>query len=366
MMDTVSNRRSAVIYMVVWLFFGIALGGVIALASDTPLANAMLFSIPMNVVYAFVAGYSAYYLCRAYPLGARRPGAITAVLTVAAVVSGGLWLLVGHLWNAVTVLPGVSWSGIVITPQLSALIFGLGILLYGFAAAVHYLVIEFVRARSAERRELESMLMAQEAELRMLRTQIDPHFLFNSLNSISALTSVDAQAARRMTLELASFFRHSLGLEAHKKVALGEELVLIRHFLAIEQVRFGERLQVDMAVTDAARACLVPPMIIQPLVENAVKHGICNLPEGGSIRISARRAGSILHIRVDNPVDEDLPTGLERSAGHSGAGAGIGLANVRQRLAGAYKHDASIRWGRHENNFSVEIAMPAQTTDDGE
>jgi LytS/YehU family sensor histidine kinase len=227
---------------------------------------------------------------------------------------------------------------------------------------VHYLVIEFVRARSAERRELESMLMAQEAELRMLRTQIDPHFLFNSLNSISALTSVDAKAARRMTLELASFFRQSLGLEAHKKVTLGEELVLIRHFLAIEQVRFGARLQVEQEVTDDASACLVPPMIIQPLVENAVKHGICNLPEGGLVRISARRAGSILHIRVDNPVDADLPQ--QPASNHQGAG--IGLANVRQRLAGAYKHDASIRWGRHENNFNVDIAMPAHTTDDGE
>lgn len=360
MMETVSNRRSAVIYMVVWLFFGIAFGGVISLASGTPLANAMLFAIPMNVVYAFVAGYSAYYLCRAYPLGARRPGAITAVLTVAAVVSGVLWLLVGHLWNAVTVLPGVPWAGMVITPQLSALIIGLGILLYGFAAAVHYLVIEFVRARGAERRELESMLMAQEAELRMLRTQIDPHFLFNSLNSISALTSVDAKAARRMTLELASFFRHSLGMEAHKMVTLAEELVLIRHFLAIEQVRFGARLQVEQEVAAAAAACLVPPMIIQPLVENAVKHGICNLPEGGLIRISAQRAGSILHIRVDNPVDAD-----QRGAA-PGSGAGIGLANVRQRLAGAYKHDASIRWGRCDNNFYVEIALPAQATDDRE
>jgi LytS/YehU family sensor histidine kinase len=144
----------------------------------------------------------------------------------------------------VPVCLGVAWSGIVIAPQLSILIVVLGVLLYGFAVALHYLVIEFVRAKSAEQRELESLLMAQEAELRMLRTQIDPHFLFNSLNSISALTSQDAKAARRMTLELASFFRQSLGMEAHKKVTLGEEMVLIRHFLAIEQVRFGERLQV--------------------------------------------------------------------------------------------------------------------------
>jgi len=360
MQETSSGRRGAAIYMVVWLFIGIALGGVISLSSDTPMANAMLFAIPINLVYAFAAGYSAYYLCRAYPLGSRRPGAIALVLTVAAVVSGFLWLMAGRFWNGVCQLLDVSWSGIVFTPHLSALIVGLGILLYGFAAAVHYLVIEFVRAKNAEQRELESLLMAQEAELRMLRTQIDPHFLFNSLNSISALTSQDPKAARRMTLELASFFRQSLGMEALRKVTLGEEMVLIRHFLGIEQVRFGQRLLVEESLEDAALACLVPPMIIQPLVENAVKHGICNMPEGGTVRVGARRAGSVLYIRVDNPVDADTPPQA------SGNGSGIGLTNVRQRLAGAYKHEASIHWGFNENGFGVEIAMPAQTTEDGE
>ncbi|MYM33237.1 GHKL domain-containing protein [Duganella sp. FT94W] len=359
MLELSSTRRGLIVYLLVWLFLGVALGGVIWLASDTPLANAMLFSIPVNLEYAFATGYSAFYLCRAYPLGSRRPGQIALVLTVAALASGFLWLIIGNLWNALCLVPVVEWSGIVITPQLSVLIVVLGVLLYGFAAALHYLVIEFVRAKNAEQRELESLLMAQEAELRMLRTQIDPHFLFNSLNSISALTSQDPKAARRMTLELASFFRQSLGMEAHKKVTLGEEMVLIRHFLAIEQVRFGERLLVEEDIGEDAARCMVPPMIIQPLVENAVKHGICNMPEGGTVRISARRAGSILQISVSNPVDEDMAS--IRSEGH-----GIGLTNVRQRLAGAYKHEAGIHWGRKEKSFGVDITIPAQTSERGE
>jgi sensor histidine kinase YesM len=359
MLELSPSRRGLVLYLMAWLFLGCALGGVIWLASDTPLANAMLFSIPVNLVYAFAAGYSAHYLCRAYPLGSRSVGPIALMLLVAALVSGFLWLIIGNLWNGLCLLLGAAWSGIVITPHLSVLIVVLGVLLYGFAAALNYLVIEFVRAKNAEQRELESMLMAQEAELRMLRTQIDPHFLFNSLNSISALTSQDPKAARRMTLELASFFRQSLGMEAHKKVTLGEEMVLIRHFLAIEQVRFGERLQIAEDIGEDAAACLVPPMIIQPLVENAVKHGICNMPEGGTVRISARRAGSILQISVSNPVDEDVST--VRSEGH-----GIGLSNVRQRLSGAYKHEAGIHWGRQENSFGVDITMPAQTSEQGE
>jgi LytS/YehU family sensor histidine kinase len=359
MLEISSSRRGLAIYLLVWLFLGCALAGVIRVASDTPLVNALLFAIPLNVLYAFAAGYSAYYVCRAYPLGGPRPGQLALVLTVAGVVSGFLWLSIANLWNGLCLLLGATWSGIVITSQLSVLMVVLGVLLYGFAAALHYLVIEFVRAKNAEQRELESLLMAQEAELRMLRTQIDPHFLFNSLNSISALTSQDPKAARRMTLELASFFRQSLGMEAHKKVTLGEEMILIRHFLAIEQVRFGERLQVVEVMGEGAAECLVPPMIIQPLVENAVKHGICNMPEGGTVRITARRAGSILQISVTNPVDEDMSS--IRSEGH-----GIGLTNVRQRLAGAYKHEAGIHWGRQDNSFGVDITMPAQPSEQGE
>jgi two-component system sensor histidine kinase AlgZ len=348
------NRRGSQIYLLVWLLLGIALGSVMVLAQVAPLANAMLFAVPMHLLYAYAAGYSAHYLCRAYPLGGRSAGAIVLVLLVAALVSGLLWLVAGQLWNSACLALGVHWAGLALGPHLSSLVVGLGVLLYGLAAALHYLVIEFVRAKQAEQRELESLLMAQEAELRMLRTQIDPHFLFNSLNSISALTSQDAKAARRMTLELASFFRQSLGMEAHKKVTLAEELKLIRHFLAIEQVRFGERLQIDEQVEATALDCLVPPMLIQPLVENAVKHGICNLPEGGVIRLTARRAGSVLQIRVDNPVDPDAAA--LRSEGH-----GIGLSNVRQRLAGAYKHEASIHWVQQALCFSVELMLPAQT-----
>ena len=359
MQEISSTRRGTVIYLLVWLFLGCALGGVISASSDAPVANSMLFAIPLNLVYAFAAGYSAYYLCRAYPLDGRKARSIALVFSVASIVSGFLWLALGHLWNSLCLMLEATWAGIEFTSHLSALIVGMGILLYGFAAALHYLVIEFVRAKNAEQRELQSLLMAQEAELRMLRTQIDPHFLFNSLNSISALTSQDPKAARRMTLELASFFRQSLGMEAHKKVTLDEEMVLIRHFLAIEQVRFGERLQVQEEIEEGAARCLVPPMIIQPLVENAVKHGICNLPDGGTIRVVARRNGSVLHIRVDNPVDEDMASA--RSEGH-----GIGLANVRQRLSGAYKHEASIHWGRQKNSFGVEITMPAQIPESGD
>jgi LytS/YehU family sensor histidine kinase len=232
-------------------------------------------------------------------------------------------------------------------------VFGLGVILYGLCAVANYLAVEVGRARELETGALEARLMAQEAELRMLRTQVDPHFLFNSLNSISALTSFDPAAAREMTVQLAEFFRHTLGLEAHGRITLSSELELVRHFLAIEQVRFGERLAAEEDVGEEALACLLPPLILQPLVENAVKHGIGQRTERGAVRLAAARSGSLLRISVENDVGDDL---------HSPrAGTGVGLANVRQRLAAAYGHEAALHVSSDERTFRVDLVLPAQT-----
>jgi LytS/YehU family sensor histidine kinase len=230
--------------------------------------------------------------------------------------------------------------------------FGLGVVLYGLCVVANYLAIEVDRARQLETRELRMQLMAQEAELRMLRTQVDPHFLFNSLNSISALTSVDPPLARDMTVQLAEFFRHTLSLEAQRSVTLDAELKLVRHFVAIEQVRFGPRLAFEQEIGEGALACLLPPMLLQPLVENAIKHGIGRMLEPGLVRVAATRAGSILRISVENHVDAELP---------ATPGNGIGLANVRQRLIAAYAHEASANWSRSGRTFRVDIALPAHT-----
>ena len=347
MQGSFAASRSIALYLLVWLMLGAVVAALLVSASGAGWTDGLLFAIPATLVYGFAAGFSSYYLCRAYPLSDKRFYSVLPVFAVSAGVSAWLWTLLCVLWNGL-----LQEAGIALTAPLRGTIFGLGVMLYGLTSFAHYLAIEFQRARAAERRELESKLAAQEAELRMLRTQIDPHFLFNSLNSISALTSLNPAAAREMTLQLADFFRHTLGLEAHRKVTLADEAKLVTHFLAIEKVRFGARLTVEQAIADDARACLLPPMILQPLVENAVKHGIGNLAAGGMIRISAERQGSILLVRVDNDVDNEVP------AARSG---GIGLANVRQRLAAMYGHEASVNWTHEDQLFRVALKLPAET-----
>ncbi|QYF93505.1 histidine kinase [Massilia sp. PAMC28688] len=344
-----STQRGAALYLVAWTMIGVLFTGLTISATGAAWGPALGVVMPVTLVYGCAAGFSSYYLCRAYPLASKSTGAIMTVFGFAAAIVGALWLLLCVAWNSLWPQAGITPGG-----AMNYSVFGLGVIIYWLLAVAHYLAIEFDKARAAERRELQSQLTAQEAQLRMLRTQIDPHFLFNSLNSISALTSISPVRARDMTLQLADFFRHTLGLEAHRKVTLDAEVRLLTHFVAIEKVRFGARLTFSSDIDDDAGACLLPPMILQPLVENAVKHGIGSLPEGGTVRVRAHRAGSILHITVDNDVDADMARQ---------PGKGIGLVNVRERLATLYGHQASVHWERGGNNFRVALALPAETTE---
>lgn len=354
------GRFGLALLIPVWSLVAIVLALLTRFACDTGWSNGALFAMPPMLLYAFACSFSTYYMCRAWPLTQRRGIVTTAVLLSAAVLAGAGWTALAALWNWLLITFELPWAGVAAARPALALMFVSDVILFGLAAVGHYLAIELARVRASEQRAMAARLMAQDAQLRMLRAQIDPHFLFNSLNSISALTSLDPAAARAMTIKLADFFRHTLCMEAECKTTLAAELALTLDFLAIEQVRFGERLRIEHAVSPAASSCLLLPMILQPLVENAVKHGIANSTEGGVVRIEAQRVGSRLRLSVENQLDIDA--GHER-AGNRPPGRGMGLANVRERLATAYGEQASLHWGLHAQGFRVELTMPAETDD---
>jgi len=351
------GRRTGALYLAAWLMLGLLLAGLLTATIEAGFGASLLFALPPILVYACICGFSAYYLCRAFPLARGPLPAVLGVFVVSAASASLLWCIAGSAWAALCALLAPQAQLVTMSRPLTATMFGVGMLLYGMAGAAHYLVMEFERARLLERRELEARLLAQDAELRMLRTQIDPHFLFNSLNSISALTAIDGGAARAMTLQLADFFRHTLGLEAHRKVMLADEVELVRRFLAIEAVRFGPRLRFEEHIGADAARCLLPPMILQPLVENAVKHGIGQLLEGGVVRLWAGQLGSQLHVKIDNDVD------LEAAAMSASNANGVGLTNVRQRLATAYGNQASAHWTHEPGRFRVALVLPLEAGD---
>jgi len=312
---------------------------------------------PACVVYAFVC-LSPWYVVRMLPLGTAGVPRILLTNFSAAIAGSILWVSIARAMAvALTrVAPGLRPD--LLAPSIdqrfrqhTPLLFGMGVLLYLLSAGVHYIMASAEESREALEREMQALVVARDSELKALKAQINPHFLFNSLNSISALTGVDAGRAREMCVRLSDFLRSSLRMGEREAVPLREELALAHSYLGVEQVRFGERLRVEEQIESGCEACLVPPLLLQPLVENAVKHGIASLVEGGTIRLGARLQETALLISVENPFDPE---------GAAGRKNGMGLQIVRRRLLARYGDRADMIAESGENRYRVQIVLPRE------
>ncbi len=217
-----------------------------------------------------------------------------------------------------------------------------------------YFGIKYYEALQEQRESmLRASALAQEAQVKMLRYQLNPHFLFNTLNAISTLI-LDGQArtANQAVGRLSDFLRFTLDQDPMKKITLRQELDALNMYLGIEQLRFGDRLKLEYAVDDTATQALVPSMVLQPLVENALKYAVAPREEGGRLRIEAREAAGRLHLAVqdDGP---GLPVGVEL-----GAGRGVGFRNTRERLAVLYGDQQKIAVRFCRPGLRLEITLP--------
>lgn len=331
------------LYLLAWVPLAALLARLLTAGGELSWTEAATIVVPLSAVYAFVC-LSAFYLCRFVPI---QPVGIPRLLVAngaAAALSSGLWVLSGR---ALTTALGLEAK----YERHTLTLFGMGVLLYLLAAALHYILLAMEASRQARAREAEARVLAREAELKALKAQVNPHFLFNSLHSIAALTGADPARAREMCVLLSDFLRGSLGLGERESVPFGEELALVNRFLAIEQVRFGARLRVEQRVEEDTKECPVPPLLLQPLVENAVRHGIATLVEGGAILIEARRAQGSLLIALENTFDENAS---------ARRGNGLGLANVRKRLDVRYGNAARLDVRVTGDRYRVELLVPGE------
>jgi two-component system, LytTR family, sensor kinase len=282
-------------------------------------AAAFLVSIPVSIAYACV-NYTAFYLV--YPtdsllqemaqMQAKHQMSPLAIITE----SASSWYFFIASWGVLYVA-------------------------LSYAAKVGH----------AERSAAAYRSQAQAAQLRALRYQINPHFLFNTLNSLSTLVLRQrTQEAERMIMNLATFFRTSLTNDPAADVLLSDEIRLQRLYLDIEQVRFPKRLSVTVDVPEQLENAQVPGLILQPLVENAIKHGVARSSGPGTVTIRARASNGSLHLTVED--DADGAIDLSRRDG-------VGLSNVRQRLTARFDGAASCSYGpRDGGGFRVDLTMP--------
>jgi LytS/YehU family sensor histidine kinase len=294
---------------------------------------------------------AAWYPCLATPLERSSVPRFLVTHGLGAIVASGLWIAAARL--LARMLAGFEGFSR-ITSQLSKdypLLFGTGVLLYLLAVGFHYVLLAVEASRQAEARVMQAGLLAREAELRALKAQVNPHFLFNSLNSISALTASDPNKAREMCILLGDFLRRTLGLGEKLAIPLSEEMSLIHAFLAVEKIRYGERLRMEESIDPAALDAEVPPLLLQPLVENAIVHGVANLIEGGWIRLTVQRRNGVLNVEIENQFDPEAPRRRRN---------GVGLENVRQRLEARFAGHATFVAAANDDRFRVSITLPVQ------
>ena len=217
--------------------------------------------------------------------------------------------------------------------------------------SMFYFVYHFFdnyRREEIKNLRLESSM--QEIELNSLKAQLNPHFMFNSMNSIRALVDEDPDLAKTAITQLSTILRNSLMIGKRKTIPLSEELNVVRSYLALESIRYEERLQVEIKVDENAEQCEVPPLMLQTLVENAIKHGISKLTKGGKILLLANKKADKLHVHIENTGELEYRKDKKSS--------GIGLANTKKRLELLYGNDANFKIFGSNGIVTTEISIP--------
>lgn len=226
----------------------------------------------------------------------------------------------------------------------------IGFFFYALIVMLYYLVIYYGRLQEQKRLEAELQRNIVETRLNLIRNQINPHFLFNSLNSISALTLDDGEKAREMIRKLSEFLRFSLSRQPHDLIPLKEELEIVQQYIDLERVRFGDKMKITMNVDDALLHYKVPNLLLQPLFENIVKYGIQEAVEPVDIDLMIRQEGNHIFIILENSLEEDVIP-LKK-------GTGFGQKQLAERLGLIYKDKARCSFQNMIKKYRVELFLP--------
>ncbi len=329
--------------------------GALILRAIGGISNGLPLSFLVPVIISTITGYSISLLLSVVykNLIHRRPivtwSSTAAILTVAAALYAFIDAWVFLIQNPATETAfGTLFLGSLF----------LGIMLLGAWSALYYAINFFLRVEEQNDQLLQLEAQATRAQLAMLRYQLNPHFLFNTLNSISTLVLLrQTEPANAMLSRLSSFLRHTLVNEVHSRVTLAQEVETLHLYLDIEKMRFEERLRSHFDIDPAVRDALLPSLLLQPLVENAIKYAVTPQEEGADISVSAHLDGDKLRIIVS-----DTGPGKVGPTTNKPASTGVGLGNIQERLNQAYGESAIFETRSSPGEgFSVVIALPFET-----
>ena len=340
------SRRSIVIYSLVWIVVAVTQGVLYYYVFDFPLSVVIFDPLISSFLFGFT-GLLAWYPTRYIPFQRQSPLYSILAHVVAGVVVLGAWLLLSiALLNAIF---SKQEMYIEFLNQTIAWRVPLGSLVYLVLVLIYYLVTNSQKLQERTQQEERLKGLVRDAELNMLKAQINPHFLFNSLNSISSLTMSNPDEAREMIIRLSDFLRYSLKHRENEYVPLREELGRMKDYLAIEKIRFGDKLLYEFDISKECEEFKVPTMIFQPLFENAIRHSVYESVDPITISFSCKPDEAHMRAKISNDYDPEIP---------SRKGTGVGLQNVRQRIELAYKEKGSVQWSGKDGIFTVTVLFP--------
>ncbi|MFW5778185.1 MAG: sensor histidine kinase, partial [Bacteroidota bacterium] len=326
-------------FVMLWHF------GLLSLRLDIPFQLAAVDALVTHILLDFFL-LSIWFIVRFTSIQTLTsfPGIVNNVIAVVFILI--LWLFASHLIlsNIFTDVHYLSMLNSSVSFRLSG-----GILIAALVYLAFFLTIYQNAAQESLKRENELYLLWQKTELQALKNQLNPHFIYNSLNSINALTLYDPEKAREMTEKLSSFLRVALKQDALAKNSLGKEISNIELYLQIEKIRFEEKLSWNFSIQENHFQCMVPALILQPVVENAVKHGVQQNPGQSVIRIKTKQEEKNLTIIIENAFDLNF----QRFKGE-----GVGLENVRNRLKLIYGIHDLLKINIKKDVFIATLKLP--------
>lgn len=334
------------IYGITWLVIASIQTILILISTDLEFYVALTDGVIFNFIYAVMAMTIWYPVRYGNPQAKLNLRIIITYFMVGLVVITG-WLFLGFSLLKLILVAHESYF-VFLNDSFIARV-ATGILYYGVTLLIYHLIIYNRELEAKKLNETQLNLLVKESELNVLRSQLNPHFLFNSLNSISSLTISDPDRARDMIIKLSEFLRYALRHGEREKTRLAEEIKNIDLYLEIEKIRFGEKLVFVKEIDPECEEGLIPNMILQPLFENAVKYGVYESTDPVSIILSCQRITDGLELTIRNNYD---PGQVTRK------GAGIGLKNVRNRLLLIYSRDDLLKVNRSGNIFEVRLTIP--------
>ena len=338
-----NNYRLLLFYALFWVVIGIINLILQVFLNNVPFIYSLLDTGTNYILYPLL-GSSIWYSIKYNSLENATIGSLVLFHFIAASILCAIWVAITYA----IFRPFFDHGDDFLINTLPYKVFA-GYVMYAIYLVFFYAVNYYQSLKEKIKKEGEYQALIREAELQALKSQINPHFLFNSLNSISSLTVSNPEKAQEMVINLSTFMRYSLMNNEKEMVSFSRELENIKLYLNIEKVRFGKKLNAEFEIDSHCLEAEIPNMIMQPLFENAIKYGVYETTDQVTIKMTCECIANVLKITIVNDYDA---SSVKRK------GEGIGLRNIRKRLEIVYNQPDLIRITDHKTSFEVQLIIP--------